>query len=180
MEPLFTPTLAFWEPMNESFAFATKNLQNIKWRWRFSGRWRRTEESLSNVLLWLPLSLLPSFACLVLCHFLGMLCIFVKILIFFCLSFFFFFSCLVLSCENFVLWWPFVLPTRNVNSISSQRPPQPCGQIALSCHFLWTLFRRSSTLSVVFQVNGINVEPCTHKEVVSTEVIYYFPPLFLV
>lgn len=76
----------------------------------------------------------------------------------------------------FCLWLPFVLPTRNVKSISSQRPPRPSGQIALSCRLFRTLFPRSSTLSVVFQVNGINVEPCTHKEVVSPAIIHDFPP----
>lgn len=108
------------------------------------------------------------------CLFLSMFCIFVKIF-FFCLFFFFvaLFFCVRmlsfgghLSCQHEMLNQ---FPPRGPRSRLNERKVPNCA----FCNFLWTLFLRSFTLSVVFQVNGINVELCTHKEVVSTEVIHY-------
>lgn len=71
----------------------------------------QSRQSLSDVVLWLPLFLQPSFGwfSVIFClPFLVYVLYFRKD--FFFLSFFFF-RCLVLLCENVVLWWPFVLPT---------------------------------------------------------------------
>lgn len=130
-------------------------------------------DSLRHVLLWLP-----SFGCLLLSPFFRMLCIFAKkkkslffsVCVFF-LSVAFFFRVGILSfgghlsCQHGML-----------NQFPARGPRGRLAKLGFLVVFSGLSFRALSSLSVVFQVNGINVEPCTHKEVVSPAVIHDFPP----
>lgn len=164
------------------FAFIIKNLQSLKYGGEpVAGGDRQSRQSLSNVLLRQPLFLLPSFAVSLsfsVCLFLWIFCIFVQIF-FFCL----FLSVVLFFCVRILSFGGNLsCQQKMLNRFSSQRPCEPVKVPNCAfCNFLRTLlFLHSSTLSVIFQVNGIHVELCTHKEVVSTEVIYYFPCLFRV
>lgn len=115
--------------------------------------------------------------CLLLSPFFCMLCIFAKkknpyfFLSVFFPSMAFSFRVGILSFGGHLSCQPGML-----NQFPARGPRGRLAKLGFLVVFSGLSFRALSSLSVVFQVNGINVEPCTHKEVVSPAVIHDFPP----